>query len=231
MRMFSVVLIVLCIIIPVFTTSAASMLFFGDARQYSRAGKTASGELFVSGALTAAHKNLPFGSLVKVVNLENDKYVTVRINDRLSAQAGGVLNVTRAAAVLLGFRGSGGSKVEVQVVKIPSATASSGLNTVQKKDPPPVKKTSFGKDSSPVSPGFGVQGAGRFRVQVGAFRKRENASLFAGKLRSRGYAVTFSKCSNGFFRVLVGPYATRSAAAAVQSVLSTDAPGAFVRKG
>jgi len=60
--------------------------------------QTASGEKYKHKKLTAAHKSLPFGTIVKVTNLENQETVEVRINDRGPFVAGRVIDLSRAAA-------------------------------------------------------------------------------------------------------------------------------------
>ena len=66
-------------------------------------GDTASGELQNSSALTAAHRTLPFGSMVQVTNKNNGCSITVRINDRGPFTFGRVLDLTPAGASQLGF--------------------------------------------------------------------------------------------------------------------------------
>jgi rare lipoprotein A len=66
-------------------------------------GKTASGELFSPHKLTAAHRTLPFGTMVRVTNLRNGKTVVVRINDRGPFTKGRIIDLSPAAAQLLGF--------------------------------------------------------------------------------------------------------------------------------
>jgi rare lipoprotein A len=78
--------------------------------------KTASGEKFNMNALTAAHRTLPMGSMVKVKSLTTGKSVTVRINDRGPFAKGRIIDVSKAAAQKLGFISRGTDKVEVTVV-------------------------------------------------------------------------------------------------------------------
>jgi rare lipoprotein A len=68
-------------------------------------GKTASGERASPKGLTAAHRSLPFGTRVRVVNKRNGKTVVVRINDRGPFIKGRIIDVTPAAASALGFSG------------------------------------------------------------------------------------------------------------------------------
>ena len=68
-------------------------------------GRTASGERVNSGALTAAHKTLPFGTMVRVTNNRNNKSVVVRINDRGPFVRGRVIDLTPAGARAIGMSG------------------------------------------------------------------------------------------------------------------------------
>lgn len=69
--------------------------------------RTASGERYDQHALTAAHRTLPFGTLVRVRSLVNGREVDVRINDRGPFTRGRVIDVSRAAAEQLGMLGIG----------------------------------------------------------------------------------------------------------------------------
>jgi rare lipoprotein A len=77
-------------------------------------GRTASGERASPGALTAAHRTLPFGTMVRVTNRSSGRSVVVRINDRGPFVQGRIIDLTPAAARELGF--SGLANVEVDVV-------------------------------------------------------------------------------------------------------------------
>jgi len=76
--------------------------------------KTANGEIYDSGDLTAAHKKLPFGTKVKVTNLANGKTVKVRINDRGPFVSGRIIDLTRAAARKIDMVGKGVVKVKIR---------------------------------------------------------------------------------------------------------------------
>jgi rare lipoprotein A len=78
---------------------------------------TASGERFdTRGALTAAHKTLPFGACAEVRNLRNDRSVRVRINDRGPFVTGRVIDLSRAAADRIGLLEKGVAPVRVSAV-------------------------------------------------------------------------------------------------------------------
>lgn len=91
------------------TKTAGRLIARGSAVWYEHSGRTASGERFNPDALTAAHRSLPFGSRVRVVNRTNGKSVTVRINDRISKIAARdkrlVIDLSRAAAKRLEIEG------------------------------------------------------------------------------------------------------------------------------
>jgi rare lipoprotein A len=84
----------------------------GIASVYS-ATRTANGETPSAGALTAAHPSLPFGTMVRVTNKNNGRTVVVRINDRGPFINGRVIDMNKAAAEALGFRGLAPVKLEV----------------------------------------------------------------------------------------------------------------------
>jgi rare lipoprotein A len=76
-------------------------------------GRTADGERMSDGALTAAHRSLPFGTLVRVTNESNGRSVVVRINDRGPFVSGRVIDLTPAAAQALGFSGLASVSLDV----------------------------------------------------------------------------------------------------------------------
>ena len=78
---------------------------------------TANGEVFDMNAMTAAHKTLPLGSLVRVTNLENDKSVIVRINDRGPYVQGRILDCSYAVAKDLDFVSKGTANVRINVIE------------------------------------------------------------------------------------------------------------------
>jgi rare lipoprotein A len=78
---------------------------------------TANGEVFNQYGLTAAHRYLPFGTRVRVTNLDNGRSVVVRINDRGPFVGDRVLDLSRGAAQILGTVGSGVSSVRLDVLQ------------------------------------------------------------------------------------------------------------------
>lgn len=87
--------------------------------EYKSTRHTANGEHFNKNAYTAAHKTLPFGTIVKVTNTKNNKTVEVRINDRGPFIKGRIIDVTVAAAKELGMIQSGVAHVEMEIISMP----------------------------------------------------------------------------------------------------------------
>jgi rare lipoprotein A len=75
---------------------------------------TASGEAFDENALTAAHRSLPFGTRLEVTNLENDRSVVVRVNDRGPFVRGRIVDLSLAAAKALGMAKDGVTRVQLR---------------------------------------------------------------------------------------------------------------------
>ena len=88
--------------------------FYGD--KYD-GGKTANGETFHQNKLTAAHKKLPFGTMVKVTNLSNNKTVIVRVNDRGPFVRTRIIDLSKAAAQQLNMINAGVVKVKIEYRK------------------------------------------------------------------------------------------------------------------
>lgn len=78
--------------------------------------KTSSGEIFYNDSLTAAHKSLPFGTILKVTNLLNDSVVVVRVNDRLPKKSGRIIDLSKAAARKLNFIKLGVTQVSLEEI-------------------------------------------------------------------------------------------------------------------
>ncbi len=78
---------------------------------------TASGEIYSQNKLTAAHKTLPLGTIVKVTNAQNNKSVFVKVNDRGPFVKGRIIDLSTKAAEILGYRNKGTCYVKIEIVK------------------------------------------------------------------------------------------------------------------
>ncbi|MBA1264024.1 septal ring lytic transglycosylase RlpA family protein [Stutzerimonas stutzeri] len=91
----------------------------GKASYYARlhhGKRTASGEIHDQNALVAAHRSLPFGTRVRVINEQNGKQVVVRINDRGPFRRGRIIDVSRAAAIQLDMLDHGVVRVRIETL-------------------------------------------------------------------------------------------------------------------
>ncbi len=88
----------------------------GIASYYWQGQTTASGETFDPQALTAAHRSLPFNTKVRVINPQTGRSVVVRINDRGPFKDGRVIDVSDAAAEVLGMKARGLIPVRLEVL-------------------------------------------------------------------------------------------------------------------
>lgn len=107
-----------CLLLLLTSKLCANTIEYGVASYYSsKTGSvTASGARLSDYKLTAAHKTLKFGTLVKVTNLKNNKTVIVKINDRGPHIRGRIIDLTKEGARRLGFLKNGLTKVKIQVI-------------------------------------------------------------------------------------------------------------------
>jgi rare lipoprotein A len=102
------------------TSASSSTRETGQASYYAnkfKGRKTASGELYDPDKFTAAHRTLPFGTMVRVMNLDNKKIVTVRINDRGPHVKSRIIDLSYAAAEKLDIIRKGIGEVAIEVAK------------------------------------------------------------------------------------------------------------------
>lgn len=104
-----------CLAAAVSPANSSSLVQSGIASVYSgkSGSRTASGERVTSSALTAAHRTLPFGTMVRVTNVGNGRSVVVRVNDRGPFVRGRVIDLTLAGMRALGFSGTGRVRLEI----------------------------------------------------------------------------------------------------------------------
>jgi len=96
----------------------------GDASWYGtkfHGRRTSSGEAYDMYAMTAAHKTLPLPSYVKVTNLDNNKQIVVKVNDRGPFHAGRIIDLSYVAALKLDIVKNGTGRVEIEVINTSSA--------------------------------------------------------------------------------------------------------------
>jgi rare lipoprotein A len=170
--------------------------------------RTWSGEVYDMYAMTAAHPTLPIPSYARITNLENQKSVVVRINDRGPFHSGRIMDVSYVAAYRLGLAESGAATVEVESIvfgdspqKPPPRAAKPAPAAAEPPDPAPVVTAS-------------AQSGGVF-LQLGAFGAEPNAESFRSKLQPQLAELQLTAQvieRDRLHRVQVGPFRNRGEA-------------------
>ena len=182
--------------------------------------KTANGETYNMNALTAAHTTLPMPSYVRVTNLENNRSLLLKINDRGPFVDDRLIDVSRRGAQLLGFEKRGTTRVRVEAVEGPNAQ----VNVVRSEGPPPIQKQEVGRvdisslevieplqilvePSQVISSTILPKDSGNTYIQVGAYSKIGSASRVMTAVSHLGDIGMESIQLNGrkIYRVRIGP--------------------------
>ena len=177
--------------------------------------RTASGEIYDMFAMTAAHPTLPIPSYARVVNLETQRSVIVRINDRGPYSSGRLMDVSYAAAHRLGFAESALASVEVEAIFAgPPIEVAATVPRMESK-PEPVREV----QSTPIPVASDRRGV---FLQLGAFGSRANAESLSSRIqrefggadwmRAGPAAGLHIELRASLHRVQLGPYASRAEA-------------------
>ena len=172
--------------------------------------KTSNGEIYDMYAMTAAHKTLPLGTCVRVHNLENNRKVDVRVNDRGPFVRGRIIDLSYSAAKQVGLVGPGTARVEVLALGAPKMADSGSARTYV----------------------LGDYYSGNFTFQVGAFVNRENAErqkIELDKNYKNAHISVYDRGDKIFYRVRVGKFSSLQEAGELEDLLIQDGfPDAFM---
>ncbi len=157
--------------------------------------ETSSREIFDQNDMTAAHKTLPFGTYVMVTNLENDRSVVVRINDRGPFVRGRVIDLSYASARVLGIVGPGTARVRLETLRGFKAPGPSEPTTVWvqvgafsvQENAYAVKRRLDGRFRGVTVTRFRTDRGDYFRVRIRT--GRDEADGLARRLAAEGYSV------------------------------------------
>ena len=156
--------------------------------------RTSNGEVFDMFQVSAAHKSLPIPSFLRVTNLDNNRSIVVRVNDRGPFHGDRVIDLSYAAALKLGFAERGTARVQLEALMPPRHR-----DEVRLASAPPIELPAPGS----------VQGESSY-LQVGAFADRRAAEELSGQLRRMTtFPVFIASVDTGqnrvMHRVRVGP--------------------------
>ena len=159
--------------------------------------KTASGERYHKDSFTAAHRTLPFGTMVKVTNIKRGLSVVVRVNDRGPYIRSRKIDLSRAAAKQIGMIGVGVVYVTIEAYQVPAPVI-----------------LADGSSEEPVERQDYI--AASYMVQVGIFREFSNAQELKDTLHSVGYVSfnidTIQGQGEIMYRVATSPFTRKDEA-------------------
>lgn len=208
--------------------------------------KTQSGYKYDKFAFTAAHHDLPLGSIVRVTRLDNNKSVEVRVNDCCNIYKNRVIMLSHAAAEKIGLIRDGSAEVKIELLSrgegercqgkdyaakgsAPVPPSYSEDKTIQFRTPAPMPKP-VPKTAEVTPPGFydsailtPIQSG--YGVQVGAYTQRENAEARVAELRKKGFKDVLVGYEGATakvpWKVVIGPFEKRASAEAYVKNLLT----------
>ncbi|PJG59186.1 septal ring lytic transglycosylase RlpA family protein [Aeromonas cavernicola] len=210
--------------------------------------KTANGDTMDSALFSAAHRNLPLPSYVKVTNLDNGLETIVRVNDRGPFDNNRLIDLSYAAATQLDMVASGEARVRLELINdtpdqqielVPQFTMTTTPDTTSQASPavppqrPPVAPTmprtpSSPPVSKPITTPAKVSPAQGKMIQVLASGSQARAEAM-GKVMTQRYAVPYQVVTHdALFRVLLGPVATDQQATLLEKIRQGGLEQAFI---
>lgn len=221
MKRICVVLLVLCAAVlyaPLYTQAQVTgMDFFrqeGIASWYGPefdGRPTASGEIFNSSLLTAAHPSLPFGTMLVITNQHNNKKVTVKVNDRGPFVAARIIDVSKAAAEQLDLLITGTAPVLIESVDRISVPSSDSPMSPPANNPPaaitqvvPQAVPSSSNYGALLNPAISPAPNKVYRLQVGSYKVARNAVDAFERLKNAGLNPAYERNGEYFRVVLAG---------------------------
>lgn len=187
---------------------------------------TASGEKYKHSRLTAAHKTLPFGTIIKVTNLDNQKTVEVKINDRGPYVANRIIDLSKSAAEQLGFTNKGLVEVRIAILN-PGDGKGNRYNTSQGVPAGDIvsEKEYYDFNIQRINPkGFGVQ-IGSYREMVNLVRLAENLkNSYRKKVTVKVSIIDTEK----FYKIIVGREKSWQKAEQIKKKLTKRYPDCFI---
>lgn len=174
--------------------------------------KTANGDIFNMNALTAAHTTLPMPSFVRVTNMDNGRWLILKVNDRGPFVGNRLIDVSRRAAQLLGFEKKGVTQVRVQAVtgprgELPGRTLAEIISSEPKVS---VVKTVLSPRRANNPDKSLSDKTRKIYVQVGAYADKRNAKKIVAAVDHISDTKIENIDINGqnLYRVRVGPHPT-----------------------
>lgn len=233
-----------------------SETFFGQITEIGKASfyadkfdgrVTASGEIFDQNELTAAHRTLPFGAKVKVTNLDNQKSVIVKINDRGPFVNDRVIDLSKSAARQLDFIKKGVAKVKVEVLKLPDGkktnnydySFSGGKTKVSKKESEVKIKKANNENGLIASQAIDYYKLRTektnpigFGIQVASYQEAANLIKRCNEIEQETRKTVFVQIGENnnskVYRIIIGTFSSRGKANDFNESIQGKFKGSFV---
>jgi rare lipoprotein A len=199
----------------------------GLASWYGREfhGKTtASGEKFDMNDMTAAHKTLPFGTIVEVKNLDNGRTVRLKINDRGPYRGNRIIDLSFGGAKEIGMVKTGEANVGIKVLRMGNSGAISTAKPSRKYVEPVSDDEAYVNVKSERESEY----SSGLKLQAGAFYTRKNAENLKSKIENITDRPVKIVQDNEFFKVRVEGLKDRRDVNKVKSILSDESISSFV---
>ncbi len=187
------------------TTRKGSVLEQGEASWYGpgfHGRTTANGETYNQNELTAAHRTLPFNTVVRVINLDNGKSVNVRINDRGPYARGRIIDLSKEAARRIDMVDSGVAPVRLVLVRSEQPIRTRGPGNIRQEE---------------------------FTIQLAAYHRRSDAEAYASQI-PRTRVATGEVDGRTVYRVYYGRYRSPSDARRDLERLKRDGYEGYIRQ-
>jgi rare lipoprotein A len=246
MNKIATILLTIALMTLIITRSTGQITEMGLASYYDDKFEgriTASGQTFSQAKLTAAHRTFPFGTIIKVINLENNLSVEVTINDRGPFVNERVIDLSKAAAKKIGLIANGVVRVKIEVVSLPDTkevsvdqktTQNTQEQTKKTIEPQKVDKQIelyegidpeyYQIQSKSINPkGFGIQ--------IASYQEAANlikrCSEISDQINKEVLIQVAGTSDAKVYRIIVGPFETREEAESFNQKLN-DFKGSFV---
>lgn len=212
--------------------------------------RTADGEVYDMDKLTAAHKYLPFNTLVEVENLDNNKKVLVRINDRGPFVEGRIIDLSRKAAQRIGIEDTGTARVRLRIVKAPdtaditqnepaepAAKQETGIEkeeiSVADVTEKNIPKSTVPPPTAPPPPTAAEEGDNPegYYLQAGAFSSMKNAKRQVREIKRILPGVSFNiQYIDGLYKIISDRLGLRETAETFKNHLEENGIKAIIRE-
>jgi len=187
---------------------------------------TASGEKFDMNNYTAAHKTLPFGTIVEVKNLNNGRAIRLKVNDRGPYRGNRIIDVSYGAAKQLDMVKSGEATVGINVIRMGSSN-SAGAGNYSSKYVEPVSNDEYPERRVRNSGYDDYADTGDIKLQAGAFYSRRNAENLKSRIEGMTDRPVRVVQDGEFFKVRVEGLRNRSEMNRVKDSLSNENISSF----